>query len=104
MLHDEPIYYDGKIVGRTTSGNYSFNFKKNIAFGYINFDTNIGEKNLEIEIELDSFRGGLILIDDRNDACIPVWIGKKVSLMINESEQIILRAIRGLEITINEEE
>ena len=58
----------------------------------------------EIEIELDSFRGGLILIDDRNDACIPVWIGKKVSLMINESEQIILRAIRGLEITINEEE
>ena len=50
ILHDEPIYYDGKIVGRTTSGNYSFNFKKNITFGYINFDTNIGEKNLEIEI------------------------------------------------------
>ena len=50
MLHDEPIYYDGKIVGRTTSGNYSFNFKKNLAFGYISFDTNIGEKNLEIEI------------------------------------------------------
>merc|ERR1711964_971024 len=24
LLHDEPIYCDGKIVGRTTSGNYSF--------------------------------------------------------------------------------
>jgi len=30
LLHDEPILSDGKIVGRTTSGNYSFNFKKNM--------------------------------------------------------------------------
>ena len=30
LLHDEPIYKDDKIVGRTTSGNYSFNFKKNL--------------------------------------------------------------------------
>jgi len=50
ILHDEPIYYDGKIVGRTTSGNYSFNFKKNITFGYIDYDISIREKNLEIEI------------------------------------------------------
>lgn len=27
LLHDEPIYLDDKIIGRTTSGNYSFNFK-----------------------------------------------------------------------------
>ena len=51
ILHDEPIYHDGKIVGRTTSGNYSFNFQKNLAFGYINTDVNINEKNLEIEVE-----------------------------------------------------
>jgi len=50
ILHDNPIYYDGKIIGRTTSGNYSFNFKKNITFGYINCDTDIKEKTLEIEI------------------------------------------------------
>ena len=36
LLHDEPIYCDGKIVGRTTSGNYSFNYEKNMSFGYLN--------------------------------------------------------------------
>ena len=54
MLHDEPIYLDGKIIGRTTSGNYSFNFNKNLAFGYvkINEDLNSLKKNLvEVEIE-----------------------------------------------------
>ena len=38
LLHDEPIYLDDKIIGRSTSGNYSFNFKKNLVFGYINND------------------------------------------------------------------
>ena len=28
LLHDEPIYLESEIIGRTTSGNYSFNFKK----------------------------------------------------------------------------
>ena len=36
LLHDEPIYNDKNIVGRTTSGNFSFNYNKNLAFGYIN--------------------------------------------------------------------
>ena len=35
LLHDEPIYLGDKIIGRTTSGNYSFNYKKSLAFGYI---------------------------------------------------------------------
>ncbi|WP_440614220.1 GcvT family protein [Candidatus Pelagibacter sp. HIMB1748] len=54
LLHDEPIYFDDKIVGRTTSGNYSFNFKKNLAFGYINNDYTDDELlngNISIEIE-----------------------------------------------------
>ena len=38
LLHDEPIYLENKIIGRSTSGNYSFNFRKNLAFGYINDD------------------------------------------------------------------
>ena len=43
-----------KIIGRSTSGNYSFNFKKNLTFGYINNDfTNeeLQNKNLFIEVE-----------------------------------------------------
>ncbi len=54
LLHDEPIYKDDKIFGRTTSGNYSFNFKKNLAFGYINNDFSDDELlngNISIEIE-----------------------------------------------------
>ena len=38
LLHDEPIYLDDKIIGRTTSGNFSFNFDKNLAFGYVKED------------------------------------------------------------------
>ena len=35
MLHDEPIYFNDKIIGRTTSCNYSFNSNKNLAYGYV---------------------------------------------------------------------
>ena len=35
LLHEEPIYLKDKIIGRTTSGNYSFNYKKNLSFGYV---------------------------------------------------------------------
>ncbi len=54
MLHDEPIYHGEKIIGRTTSGNYSFNYKKNLAFGYIDnkyLHEKILKNNLYIEVE-----------------------------------------------------
>ena len=54
LLHDEPIYLDDKIIGVTTSGNFSFNYNKNISFGYINNDLSNEElknKNLFIEVE-----------------------------------------------------
>ena len=35
LLHDEPIYLENSIIGQTTSGNYSFNYKKNLSFGYV---------------------------------------------------------------------
>ena len=38
LLHDEPIYLNNKIIGRTTSGNYSFCFNKNLTFGYVTGD------------------------------------------------------------------
>ena len=54
LLHDEPIYLDDKIIGRSTSGNYSFNFKKNLTFGYISTDypnEELQNKSLFIEVE-----------------------------------------------------
>ncbi len=53
MLHDEPIYLEDKIVGRTTSGNYSFNFMKNLAFGYVSVDLSKEDlKNKKLYIEV----------------------------------------------------
>jgi len=53
LLHDEPIYLDSKIIGRTTSGNYSFNYNKNLSFGYIASEISnddILNNNLYIEV------------------------------------------------------
>ena len=64
ILHDEPIYRGDKIIGRTTSGNYSFNFKKNLAFGYINndyLDDDLLNGNIFIEIEKIKYPAELIL-------------------------------------------
>ncbi len=55
LLHDEPILLNGKIVGRTTSGNYSFNFKKNMAFGYVDIDQKLEEGIIEIEVEKNKY-------------------------------------------------
>ena len=64
MLYDEPIYFGDKIIGRTTSGNYSFNYKKNLAFGYVNnkySESNLLNGNLYIEIEKVKYPAELIL-------------------------------------------
>ena len=64
LLHDEPIYFDEKIIGRTTSGNYSFNFKKNLSFGYIKTDLTNEEllkKNLYIEVEKKKYEAQILL-------------------------------------------
>ena len=64
LLHDEPIYLEDKIIGRSTSGNYSFNFKKNLTFGYINNDFSneeLKDKNLLIEVEKKKYKIELIL-------------------------------------------
>ena len=57
MLHDEPIYLDGKIIGRTTSGNYLFNFNKNLAFAYVKIEEDLSSlKNKVIEIEIEKIK------------------------------------------------
>ncbi len=58
LLHEEPIYLDDKIIGRTTSGNYSFCFDKNLSFGYVNSGNTIDTlkgKNLFIEVEKNKY-------------------------------------------------
>ena len=53
LLHDEPIYLMDKIIGRTTSGNYSFNFKKNLSFGYVTSNhTNEELSKMDLYIEV----------------------------------------------------
>ncbi len=64
LLHDEPIYLGNKIIGRTTSGNYSFNYKKNLAFGYIQnkfLDSELSRNDLYIEVEKIKYPVDLLL-------------------------------------------
>ena len=64
LLHDEPIYIGDKIIGRSTSGNYSFNYKKNLVFGYIKNDFSSDElqsKDLFIEVEKQKYELELLL-------------------------------------------
>lgn len=62
LLHDEPIYFDNKIAGRTTSGNFSFCFNKNLTYGYIAMDQYelIGEKKIYIEVEKVKYEASII--------------------------------------------
>ena len=59
LLHEEPIYLDNEIIGKTTSGNYSFNFKKNLSFGYISShfsNDELANKNLFIEVAKEKYQ------------------------------------------------
>jgi glycine cleavage system aminomethyltransferase T/glycine/D-amino acid oxidase-like deaminating enzyme len=49
LLHDEPIYFKNKLVGSTTSSNYSFCYKKNICLAYVK--NGIDKEDLQIEVE-----------------------------------------------------
>ena len=62
LLHDEPIYFDNEIVGRTTSGNFSFCFNKNLAFGYIKIEHLEKLKDQKIYIEVEKVKHKAIII------------------------------------------
>ena len=64
LLHEEPIYLDNKIIGKTTSGNYSFNYNKNLSFGYVDSrisNDQLKNRNIYIEIEKKKYDANLIL-------------------------------------------
>ena len=50
LLHDEPIYKDNKIIGFTTSSNFSFCYDKNICLAYVKSEL-IDDRGLFIEVE-----------------------------------------------------
>ena len=50
LMHDEPIFLKDKIVGYSTSSNYSFIYKKNIFLAYVKADIDLSER-LFIEVE-----------------------------------------------------
>ena len=62
LLHDEPIYLEDQIIGRTTSANYSFNYKKNLSFGYIkNLSSNeLSQKKIYIEVEKVKYQAEIL--------------------------------------------
>ena len=62
LLHDEPIYLNDKIIGRTTSGNYSFCFNKNLSYGYIKSEylDKIKNEMLFIEVEKKKYSAKLL--------------------------------------------
>ncbi|WP_435151917.1 FAD-dependent oxidoreductase [Candidatus Pelagibacter bacterium nBUS_44] len=64
LLHEEPIYLNDNIIGKTTSGNYSFNYDKNLSFGYIKSDISnekLKDKNIFIEIEKKKYQAEILL-------------------------------------------
>ena len=64
LLHDEPIYLEDRIIGRSTSGNYSFNFNKNLTFGYIkNILSNQKLRDSKLFIEVEKKKYEIELID-----------------------------------------
>ena len=58
LLHDEPIYKKDKIIGYTTSSNYSFCYKRNICLGYVKA---IDNDNNDLFIEVEGKRYALKL-------------------------------------------
>ena len=64
LLHDEPIYCNGKVVGETTSGNFSFNYNKNMSLGYIKLDkieNELKDKVFEIEVAKKKYKANIEL-------------------------------------------
>ncbi|MDB4339847.1 FAD-dependent oxidoreductase [Pelagibacteraceae bacterium] len=54
LLHDEPIYFKNRLVGSTTSANYSFCYKKNICLAYVL--NSAAKDDLYVEVEGKKYR------------------------------------------------
>ena len=69
LFHDEPIYLDNNIIGITTSGNYSSNYKKNISFGYVDSkysNLELTKMNLYIEVAKKKYQAVVEIVPLKN--------------------------------------
>jgi len=57
----------------------------------------------DLSDSLRGIRGGRVLVDERG-TCLSVWVGARVTPMVNKSEMRILRAVRGLPIVLEKSE
>jgi len=60
IFHDEPIWADGKIVGRMTSGGFGFTIERPVGLGYVALEPgedlkSMAGRRFEIEIAGDRF-------------------------------------------------
>ena len=49
-IGNEPVYFQNKIIGVTTSGGYGFRVNKSLSFAYVKAE--LAEKESEFEIEI----------------------------------------------------
>ena len=66
LLHDEPIWRDGQIVGRVTSGAYGYTLGSSVGLGYMASDGPLRQSDLdasafEVEIACKRFRADVSL-------------------------------------------
>jgi len=61
LLHDEPIYLDGKHVGRTTSGGIGFRTNKVLCFAYL--DAGITNADQEFQVKVAGEMFDLLVLD-----------------------------------------
>lgn len=59
---NEPIYFNDKIVGLTTSGGYGYRINKSLAFGYV--DTKLAEMGNEFLIDIQGEKIKAVVIDE----------------------------------------
>nr|AIE95009.1 tRNA and rRNA cytosine-C5-methylase family protein (NSUN2) [uncultured marine group II/III euryarchaeote AD1000_55_C01] len=66
-------------------------------------DTLLEEEGAPVEGGVPGdIKGGLILVDSGNGDCLPVWVGGRISLMLGNSERLLLALQRGLTFNQNE--
>lgn len=58
----EPIYHDGQLVGRTTSGGYGWRLGKSLALGMVRPD--LGESGTEVDIQILGERHRGIIVEE----------------------------------------
>ena len=59
-LGNEPVFYNGKIVGVVTSGGYGFRVNKSLAFAYVEAELAQNVKEFQIKIQ-GKFRKATVL-------------------------------------------